>query len=184
MADATWITFKRVSGWTPTVGVNATTSITFNSIYQPFAFQTGASAPGTQQWSNFYSKYYIDYAFVEIKVVTSVVEAAELCVYASEDSTAVATVGSAAEQRFSKMMYLSGSEWTGQSMSLGMSVSKLLGRKPSGVNWQAELDSTAPTNKVYFHLVMNFNDQTNDGVEVIVTLWQHTRMYYAKVLSA
>lgn len=183
MPDSVWVTFKTVAKWSPG-NVNSFTSVAFNTLNQRFQFATAAVSASESKWVNFYQRYYIPYAWISLRPITNDIEAAELCVYATQDVNPVSTITGATEQRYSKFLTLAGVEYTNQTLSLGMSVKKLYGRPLTGVDWDGEFNTGSPGKLAYFHCSYNADDSINTSTKVVVTLWQRCRLFRPKTLSA
>lgn len=186
MPDALKVPLKLDYLYTPTDNSGTfQTAFRLNTPYQPIS-TTGPNPYGWDQWATFYRHYYCPRSTVRIKNVITGTEPGWLVLYPSQSqTTSIVDVTEAAYQRYSRSLAfgnVNSSHGRGSAIRSTMSVRKLDGASPSGINYSAAINAF-PSIQRYWHVCGNTLDGTVSSCSFRITIIYYVRFYRPFVLA-
>jgi len=142
---------------------------------------------GWDEWSQFYNLFYINTASIQIIINMQGADPGGIILFPAASANNVSSSEQAAQQPYARFLTLGNAHQnsTRNKMRMKFSVSKLLGQRLTGENWDGSTSTgmSVPGNRVFFNMFGYADDGVVNNIQFRVVLYQYVRFYRRKTLS-
>lgn len=159
---------------------------TFYSYYNLNAPHT-TKPLGWSQWTAFYGHYHISASSIKVDAVLSGTEGGVVYLYPSHANSPATNETDVSFQPYCRKLTIGNptTNTTRNRISNYMTVAKIFGQRPNGINWSSSVSSTpASTYIAYWYLAGYALDGTWDSAQFVVTLVYKCHFYRRSILTA